>query len=102
MTVQRMTKSTELVLKMLLKSDTPVWGLLLCKKTGLPSGTIYPMLSRLEGYGWVVASWDDATTSGPRRRLYSITADGRLAAQAALSEVRQRVRTVRAGREALT
>ncbi len=85
-----MTRPTELVLEQLLAADEPVWGLLLCKQTGLPSGTVYPMLARLEGYSWVVASWDDSDTQGPRRRLYSITDDGRRAIEAALQEARSR------------
>jgi PadR family transcriptional regulator PadR len=51
-------------------------------------GTLYKALSRLEKSGLLDSSWenpDDAIEAGrPRRRLYRITSDGRLAAVAAL------------------
>lgn len=49
--------------------------------TGLPSGTVYPLLRRLERLGCVEAEWEDegeAQAAGrPARRYYRITADGR-------------------------
>ena len=46
-------------------------------------GTLYKALSRMEKAGWLSSVWEDAdsaTAEGrPRRRLYSITADGRVA-----------------------
>ena len=51
-------------------------------------GTLYKALSRLEAAGLLESSWEDpneaAQASRPRRRLYHITSDGRLAAVAAL------------------
>jgi len=29
------------------------YGLDICAETGLPSGTIYPILARLERFGWM-------------------------------------------------
>ena len=58
-------------------------------------GTLYKALGRMEAAGWLTSQWEDAdeaTTEGrPRRRLYSITADGRAAsarAQSATASVR--------------
>ena len=49
--------------------------------TGLPSGTVYPALRRLEALGFVASSWesdDEARAAGrPRRRYYKLTAAGR-------------------------
>lgn len=49
--------------------------------TGLPSGTVYPALRRLERTGLVTSSWEsdrDATKAGrPRRRNYQLTKAGR-------------------------
>lgn len=49
--------------------------------TGLPSGTIYPALRRLEWLGLVTSDWEqevDARKSGrPKRRYYKLTQDGR-------------------------
>ena len=41
-------------------------------------GTIYPLLARLRRQGLVVTSWQESA-SGPPRRYYRITADGRAA-----------------------
>ncbi|NDL59466.1 PadR family transcriptional regulator [Phytoactinopolyspora mesophila] len=39
-------------------------------------GTLYPLLSRLRKGGLVATSWQESST-GPPRRYYSLTADGR-------------------------
>ncbi|MBY8850782.1 PadR family transcriptional regulator [Saccharothrix sp. MB29] len=45
--------------------------------TGRPSGSVYPLLDRLERAGWVTSTWDDdAERRGPRRRVYVLTPDG--------------------------
>jgi PadR family transcriptional regulator PadR len=48
--------------------------------TGLPSGTVYPMLRRLEKEGLVRARWEDAATARdeqrPPRRYYELTGEG--------------------------
>jgi len=48
--------------------------------TGLPGGTVYPALSRLERDGYVSSSWEaeaDAHAEGrPARRYYRVTASG--------------------------
>ena len=45
-------------------------------------GTLYKALSRMEKAGWLSSVWEDpdsaAAEGRPRRRLYSITADGRV------------------------
>jgi PadR family transcriptional regulator PadR len=43
-------------------------------------GTIYPLLSRLRRDGLVETTWREST-SGPPRRYYRLTADGRAALQ---------------------
>ena len=56
------------------------WGLAICAETGRPSGTIYPLLERLERYGLLSSQWEseEVTRRGPRRRLYTLTDDGLL------------------------
>jgi DNA-binding PadR family transcriptional regulator len=48
--------------------------------TGLPSGTVYPILRRLEQEGLLRASWEDPVTARdeqrPPRRYYAITPAG--------------------------
>jgi DNA-binding PadR family transcriptional regulator len=46
---------------------------------GLASGTLYPILLRLEAAGWFVSRWesvDPAIAGRPRRRLYRLTSLG--------------------------
>ncbi|MER5265887.1 PadR family transcriptional regulator [Actinosynnema sp. NPDC002837] len=65
------------VLEVLLGSDQPRWGLEIIKLTGRPSGSVYPLLDRLERAGWVTSSWDDdSERRGPRRRMYVLTPEG--------------------------
>jgi PadR family transcriptional regulator, regulatory protein PadR len=71
--------------------DTPVYGFELVRRTGFPSGSIYPMLARLERARWITSqreSDEDAWTAGhPPRRLYQLTAEGAVAAQVALADL---------------
>jgi PadR family transcriptional regulator PadR len=45
-------------------------------KFELKEGTLYPALKRMEANGYIEGYWDDRDT-GPRRRYYRITKDGR-------------------------
>jgi PadR family transcriptional regulator, regulatory protein PadR len=42
----------------------------------VPEGTIYPLLARLKGEGWVDAEWIAADSAHPRK-YYRLTAAGR-------------------------
>lgn len=44
----------------------------------LKEGTLYPVLYRLEGAGFVRAAWEDESSGrrGPRRRIYQLTEKG--------------------------
>jgi PadR family transcriptional regulator PadR len=49
------------------------------RRSGLASGTLYPILLRLESAGWFVSRWEaiDPVVAGrPRRRLYRLTPSG--------------------------
>jgi DNA-binding PadR family transcriptional regulator len=49
------------------------------ERTQLASGTLYPILLRLEAAGWFVSRWEsvDPSSAGrPRRRLYRLTPNG--------------------------
>ena len=49
------------------------------RRCGLASGTLYPILLRLEAAGWFVSHWEalDPVKAGrPRRRLYRLTRTG--------------------------
>lgn len=49
--------------------------------SGLPDGTVYPALRRLEAAGYLSADWEDADRARarrrPSRRYYDLTAAGR-------------------------
>ncbi|WP_082572233.1 PadR family transcriptional regulator [Brevundimonas sp. Root1423] len=54
----------------------------LCRATGIKSGTLYPLLIRLESQGHLEAQWLPAETGRPPRHAYRLTAAGhRLAAE---------------------
>jgi PadR family transcriptional regulator, regulatory protein PadR len=49
------------------------------KGSGLASGTLYPILLRLESAGWFVSRWEainPVVAGRPRRRLYRLTPSG--------------------------
>jgi PadR family transcriptional regulator PadR len=75
--VERVTEPTVLVLRVLMAETEPIWGLAVVKQTGKPTGTVYPILTRLEQSGWLHAEWEpEGTRPGPRRRLYRLTVEG--------------------------
>ena len=56
------------------------YGFDVIDQTGLPSGTVYPALSRLERDGYLRSAWEDETDAHcqgrPARRYYRLTAPG--------------------------
>ncbi|SDK46160.1 PadR family transcriptional regulator [Nonomuraea jiangxiensis] len=77
----RMTMQVQAVLRAFLTDPAQRrYGLELCAATTLPSGTVYPILARLERIGWVESHWEEggaqAGEGRPRRRYYTITSDG--------------------------
>lgn len=101
-TPQRLTAPTVEVLRALLDAHDPVWGLQLVKLTGRPTGTVYPILSRLEDAGWLAADWEaESDHPGPRRRLYRLTAEGEVAGAKAVADYRVRSAARAAARPAL-
>ncbi|WP_018352598.1 PadR family transcriptional regulator [Longispora albida] len=82
----RIGKTTVDVLRVLLASGEPRWGLEVIKLTGRPSGSVYPLLDRLERAGWVHSEWEqDNDRRGPRRRMYTLTAGGAAEARRVLA-----------------
>jgi DNA-binding PadR family transcriptional regulator len=57
--------------------DRWVHGYDLCRQAGIKSGTLYPLLIRLEAQGYLEAEWQPPTDSGrPPRHAYRLTAAG--------------------------
>lgn len=85
----RITLPTAAVLRQMLQDPNGTfYGMALAEATAFPSGTIYPILARLEAAGWVASFWeqeDPAVLERPRRRMYQLTGSGAHAARAALT-----------------
>jgi DNA-binding PadR family transcriptional regulator len=98
-----MTMPAQLVLQALLEDpQRELYGRELGEAAGLPSGTIHPILARLEGWGWVESRWEDvdpSTAGRPARRYYRLTADGAVQAREALARA-DRARPRRTARPA--
>ncbi len=87
----RMTIPTQLVLRALLaEPGRELYGAEVGEAAGLPSGTVHPMLARLERLDWVSSRWEDIDPSEagrPARRYYRLTAGGAESAREALARV---------------
>ena len=99
-----MTLATQRVLRTLLAEPTcEMYGLQICTAAGLPSGTIHPILARLEGLGWLESQWEDVVPQEegrPRRRYYRLTEDGAERARIALAQATASVSTLGQSRPA--
>lgn len=66
------------------------YGLDLMKASGLPSGTLYPILQRLQDAGWLESRWEeiDPVAEGrPARRYYRLTGLGVAEARTGLAQL---------------
>ncbi len=76
----QLTGPLERVLRVFLADPAaPRYGYDLMKASGLPSGTLYPMLSRLQEQGLVSSAWEPPGGDGsgrPARRYYRLTEQG--------------------------
>ena len=76
----RMSLQTLKVLEAFLENPTDqLSGADLLQRGQLASGTLYPILLRLESAGWFVSRWEsvDPSSAGrPRRRFYRLTPTG--------------------------
>ncbi|GAB3657192.1 hypothetical protein GCM10027589_17090 [Actinocorallia lasiicapitis] len=90
-----MTLPTQLVLRAMLERPThELYGLQICEASGLASGTIHPILARLEGLGWIESQWEDIDPRAegrPRRRYYRFTSEGAESARVALAAAHTKV-----------
>ncbi len=86
----RMTYATALVLQAL--SSGHGYGFDIMDTTGLPGGTVYPALRRLESAGLVESAWEEGNEAQlegrPARKYYRLTADGETARQDAAARFR--------------
>lgn len=86
---RRLTLQTQMVLRVLLDSpQEEQYGLEIARQSGLASGTIYPILARLEDDGWLESGWEDIDESREgrrKRRYYRVTGYGLREARRALA-----------------
>jgi len=91
----RMSLQTLRVLEAFLESPSDqLSGADVQKRSHLASGTLYPILLRLESAGWFVSRWEaiDPSSAGrPRRRLYRLTPSGLARASAVFASFGQGV-----------
>jgi DNA-binding PadR family transcriptional regulator len=68
-------------------------GFDIMEATGLASGTVYPILRRLDAEGLVRSRWEDAALAHrelrPPRRYYELTSGGRSSVREALARFRE-------------
>lgn len=87
----RLTHHTLKVLRVFMESpNAGLAGSDIWKATKMFSGTLYPILLRLEKAGWLKSWWEEVDPSEagrPRKRLYQLTNAGYAKAQAAFREL---------------
>lgn len=85
----RMTTQTLQVLALFLEDASTEWyGFGLVERAKIKSGTLYPILIRLEKAGWLASRMEEVdpqVVGRPPRRLYSLTGEGERAARQELS-----------------
>ena len=89
----KLTRPLERVLRAFLADPAaPRYGYDLMRAARLPSGTLYPMLARLQDEGLVTSEWepraDDAADAGgrPPRKYYRLTGEGVRVARTELAQ----------------
>jgi PadR family transcriptional regulator PadR len=90
-TDMRITAQVLKVLGALTSASDEISGADIARLTELPSGTLYPILMRLERSRWVESEWEDGDPrelGRPRRRLYRVTGLGAKSARAAFQEIK--------------
>lgn len=88
----RKTHTTITIASALMLAPGRQWGRSLSASTGIPSGSLHPVLARMRAAGWLSDGWEDlalARAEGrPPRRYYEVTPVGAEALGAMLASVR--------------
>jgi PadR family transcriptional regulator, regulatory protein PadR len=97
----RLTAPLDRVLRVFLGDpSTPRYGYDLMKAARLPSGTLYPMLARLQEQGLVSSHWErppDEAAGRPPRRYYQLTGEGARVARLELAQADRAALAARPG-----
>lgn len=79
--------SVRVIASLLADPDAQHWGYDLSRRSGVRSGVLYPILSRMLEAGWLTDGWETTQTHGrPPRRYYALTSRGRDVFAAILAE----------------
>ena len=73
-----LTYASAVILETIAERHT--YGFEIIDGTGLPSGTVYPALRRMEAARLIESGWDHKAadvSAGPPRKYYRLTSDGR-------------------------
>ena len=91
MNIPRISPETRRVLQTFLaRAANWRYGYELSRETKLKSGTLYPILMRLEKYGLLEARWVATQEGVPPRHTYRLTPSGLELAHSQLAEARPR------------
>ena len=97
----KLTGPLERVLRVLIADPAaPHYGYDLMKAARLPSGTLYPMLARLQQQGLVESEWEPQQRDAggrPPRKYYRLTGEGVCVTRLELAKARPPVRDARRG-----
>lgn len=95
----RVTLQTLRILQVLMGNPSGEhYGMDLLRDARVSSGTLYPILRRLEKAGWLTSRWEELPEDGagrPRRRYYQLTGAGASRADAELATMRAPTGTLR-------
>ena len=99
----KLTHTSALVLQVI--HSGVVYGYTIMDTTGLPSGTVYPALRRLEQEGLIRSEWEKSAVAEseqrPQRKYYKLTQEGRKALAASQKRYPLLVRLVPARQSGL-
>lgn len=86
----RITGATLDVAQVLLETDRELHGFAIAQSAGKPTGSVYPILARMEEAGWLESHWETEhpQQGKPRRRFYSLSKTGRTSVRRVMTERR--------------
>jgi PadR family transcriptional regulator PadR len=98
---RKRSHQTRLVMQALLDAPThETYGLEVARASGLPAGTVYGILRRLEDESLLVSRWEELDPSSegrPPRLYYQLNGEGRTIAQRETAGARQALRLMSPG-----
>lgn len=74
----KITSATLDVMEAFLASFDELHGFAVARVSGRPTGSVYPILARMEQAGWLESRWETEhpEPGRPRRRFYRLSAQG--------------------------